>query len=48
MGQAIGQVLPPAVGVGLSPIPIVAVIVMLVTPRARVNGPAFLGAGWQG
>jgi threonine/homoserine/homoserine lactone efflux protein len=45
VGQAIGQVLPLAVGVGLSPIPIVAVIVMLVTPRARVNGPAFL-VGW--
>lgn len=29
----------------LSPVPIIAVILMLVTPRARVNGPAFL-AGW--
>ena len=34
-----------AVGVALSPIPIVAVVLMLVTPRARVNGPAFV-LGW--
>jgi threonine/homoserine/homoserine lactone efflux protein len=45
MGQAIGQVLAFAVAVGLSPIPIVGVVVMLATPRARSNGPAFL-AGW--
>jgi threonine/homoserine/homoserine lactone efflux protein len=45
LGQAIAQILLPAVGVGLSPIPVVAVIVMLGTPRARVNGPAFV-AGW--
>ena len=45
MGQAIGQVLPLAVGVAISPVPIIAVVLMLVTPRARVNGPAFV-AGW--
>jgi hypothetical protein len=45
MGEAVGQVLPLAVGVGLSPMPIVAVVLMLVTPRARVNGPAFI-LGW--
>jgi threonine/homoserine/homoserine lactone efflux protein len=45
MGQAIGQVLPLAVGVALSPVPIIAVVLMLVTARARVNGPAFL-VGW--
>jgi hypothetical protein len=45
MGQAIGQTLSLAVGVALSPIPIVAVILMLVTPRARANGPAFI-VGW--
>ena len=45
MGQAIGQVLSYAVGVAISPIPIIAVILMLVTPKARVNGPAFL-IGW--
>jgi len=45
MGDAIGQILPLAVGVALSPIPIIGVVLMLVTPRARVNGPAFI-AGW--
>jgi threonine/homoserine/homoserine lactone efflux protein len=43
--QAIGGLLPSAVGVALSPIPIIAVILMLGTPRARSNGPAF-AAGW--
>jgi hypothetical protein len=46
MGQAIGGLLPSAVGVALSPVPIIAVILMLDTPRARSNGPAF-GAGWM-
>lgn len=45
MGQAIGQVLSLGVGVSLSPIPIVGVVLMLATPRARSNGLAFL-AGW--
>ena len=45
MGEAIGQVLPMAVGVALSPIPIIAVVLMLVTPRAKVNGPMFI-VGW--
>jgi len=45
MGEAIGQVLPLAVGVAISPIPIIAVILMLVTRRARVNGPLFV-IGW--
>lgn len=45
MGQTIGNVLPLALGVGISPIPIVAVVLMLATPRGRVNGPAFL-LGW--
>ncbi|OWY59218.1 hypothetical protein B7486_75765, partial [cyanobacterium TDX16] len=45
MGEAIGGVLAPAVGVALSPIPIVAVILMLATPKGRSNGPAF-GLGW--
>jgi hypothetical protein len=30
--------LPSAVGVALSPVPIIAVILMLGTPRARSNG----------
>jgi hypothetical protein len=45
VGGAIGQVLPLAIGVGLSPVPIIAVVLMLVTPRARANGPAFV-IGW--
>ena len=43
--QAIGDLLPSAVGVALSPIPIIAVILMLGTPKARTNGPAF-ALGW--
>jgi threonine/homoserine/homoserine lactone efflux protein len=43
--QAIGDLLPAAVGVALSPVPIIAVILMLGTPKARSNGPAF-AAGW--
>jgi hypothetical protein len=42
LGDAIGQILPSAVGVAISPIPIVGVVLMLVTPRAGVNGPAFV------
>lgn len=47
IGEAIGQVLPLAVGVALSPIPIVAVVLMLGTPQGRRNGSAFL-LGWIG
>ncbi|HEX5584415.1 GAP family protein [Gaiella sp.] len=45
MAHAIGQLLSLAVGVALSPLPIIAVTVMLTTSRARANGPAFVG-GW--
>jgi len=45
MGEGVGQVLSFGVGVALSPVPIIAVVLMLATPRGRVNGPAFL-AGW--
>lgn len=45
MGQAIGQVLSLGVGVALSPVPIIGVVLMLGTPRARSNGPAFI-LGW--
>jgi threonine/homoserine/homoserine lactone efflux protein len=45
MGTAIGQVLPLAVGVALSPVPIIAVALMLMSQRARLNGPVFV-AGW--
>ncbi|MCZ7531303.1 MAG: GAP family protein [Acidimicrobiia bacterium] len=45
MGSVVGQILPLAVGVALSPFPIIAVILMLFTPRARSNGSAF-AVGW--
>ncbi|MCZ7628013.1 MAG: GAP family protein [Microthrixaceae bacterium] len=46
MGQGISAVVGFAVGVAVSPFPIIAVILMLFTPRARVNGPMF-GLGWM-
>jgi threonine/homoserine/homoserine lactone efflux protein len=45
VGEAIGEILPFAVVVSISPVPIIAVILLLVTPQARVNGPAFV-VGW--
>jgi hypothetical protein len=45
MGQAIGGSLPLAVGIALSPIPIIAVVLMLTSNRAKVNGLAFV-LGW--
>jgi hypothetical protein len=45
MGQGISAVLTFAIGVAISPVPIIAVILMLFSPRATVNGPAFL-VGW--
>ena len=45
MWSVIGDLLPAAVAVALSPIPIVAVVVVLGTPRARTNGPLF-ALGW--
>jgi hypothetical protein len=43
--SVVGEFLPQAVGVAISPIPIIAVILMLFTPRARSNGIAFV-LGW--
>ncbi len=48
MSEAIGQMLPSAIGVAISPIPIIAVVLMLVTARGRVNGPAFVVGWWVG
>ena len=42
---ALGDLLPLALVIALSPIPIVACILMLFSARAHVNGPAFL-LGW--
>ena len=46
MGRAISEVLPFAIGVAISPVPIIAVILVLLSTRARVNGPVFL-LGWS-
>ncbi len=45
MGDAIGNMLPSAIGVAISPVPIVAVVLMLVTPNGKTNGLAFV-LGW--
>jgi Sap, sulfolipid-1-addressing protein len=45
VGAAIGGALPLAVAVALSPIPIIAAVLVLSARWARVNGPVFV-AGW--
>ena len=45
LGQAIGDLLPLALGIAISPIPIIAVILMLFSQRARANSAMFL-LGW--
>lgn len=45
MGDVIGQFLSLAVGVAISPVPIAALLLMLVTRRAKTNSPLFL-LGW--
>jgi threonine/homoserine/homoserine lactone efflux protein len=45
MGAAIGDILSLAAGVAVSPLPIVAMILVLATPRGRANGIVF-GLGW--
>jgi hypothetical protein len=47
MGQAIGQMLPFAVGIAISPIPIVAIVLMLGTDNAKSDSLSFL-VGWLG
>ena len=46
MQQVIGELLPLALGIAISPIPIIAIILMLITPKARSNGLVFL-LGWM-
>jgi hypothetical protein len=48
VGQAIGGSLALAVGVALSPVPIIAVVLMLTTRQARVNGAKLIGDGISG
>ena len=45
MGKAIGEVIPFAIGVAISPLSIIAVILVLLSAKARVNGLVFT-AGW--
>ena len=45
MGAGIGDLLPLAVGVAISPVPIIAVILMLLAPRAGRASAGF-GVGW--
>ncbi|MFG3227703.1 GAP family protein [Kitasatospora sp. NPDC048194] len=45
MGEAIGPMLASAVAVALSPLPLIAVLLILAAPRGRTNGLAFT-AGW--
>lgn len=45
MHEALGTVLPNAVAIAISPIPIIAVILMLMSPHPQQLGLAFL-AGW--
>lgn len=45
MGQVVGDLLPLAVGVAVSPVPIIAVILMLLAPKAGGTSAGFL-TGW--
>jgi threonine/homoserine/homoserine lactone efflux protein len=46
VAEVIGALLPLAIGVAISPIPIIAAILMLLSPRARSTGLGFL-VGWS-
>jgi threonine/homoserine/homoserine lactone efflux protein len=45
VGSVIGEILPLAVGIAISPIPIIAVILMLLSPRAKGTSVGFM-IGW--
>ena len=45
MGGVIGEVLPEAVGVAISPIPIIAVVLLLASAKGKANALPFL-LGW--
>ena len=45
MGDVLGQLLPYAVGVAISPVPVIAVILLLLAPRAGRASAGFL-IGW--
>jgi threonine/homoserine/homoserine lactone efflux protein len=44
--QSLGEVLPSALAVALSPFPVIAVILVLGSPRGKSSGPAF-AFGWM-
>lgn len=45
LGELVGGVLPHAVGIAVSPVPVIAVVLLLMSPRARVAAPLF-ACGW--
>ncbi len=45
MGSVIGDILPLALGIAISPIPIIAAILMLLSPKARGTSVGFM-LGW--
>jgi threonine/homoserine/homoserine lactone efflux protein len=45
MNHAVGEILPFALGIAISPIPVIAAILMLLSPKARVTSVGFL-LGW--
>ena len=45
MGHVIGAILPLAIGIAISPIPIIAAILMLLSPKAKGTSVGFL-LGW--
>ncbi|HEX5730294.1 GAP family protein, partial [Microbacterium sp.] len=45
MGSVIGDILPLAIGIAISPIPIIAVILLLLSPKAKGTSIGFL-LGW--
>ena len=45
MGSVIGDILPLALGVAISPVPIIAAILMLLSPKAKTTSVGFL-LGW--
>lgn len=45
MGPLIGSTLPLAIGIAISPVPLIAAILMLLSPKAKSTGVGFL-LGW--
>jgi threonine/homoserine/homoserine lactone efflux protein len=46
LSSALGDLLPAALGVAISPLPIIATILMLMSQRAKITAPAF-ALGWM-